>query len=98
MFRVVSLSEWMGQPEVHVRDLTGQRTLRFKPGDTLAGGIIVCIDYRNLPSPGNDFLRSDSRVILRVGPDYFAVDRGRTLAEKYKMPTDQLPKELVQVK
>src|SRR2546426_11991892 len=36
-FRIVSLSEWMGQPEIHVRDLTQQRTLRYRPGDTLAG-------------------------------------------------------------
>jgi len=64
--RVVSLSEWKGEPEVHVRDSTNQKTLRYRPGDTLAGGTIVMIDYRPLPLPGNEAIKSFSRVILKM--------------------------------
>jgi hypothetical protein len=97
-FRIVSLSEWMGQPEIHVRDLTYQKTQRYKPGDQLAGGTIVCVDYRQLPMPGNELLRSDSRVIVKVGGDYFAIERGKTLADKRKLTLSQLPSELAKAK
>ena len=97
-FRVVSLSEWMGQPEIHVRDLTAQKTTRYKEGDSLAGGTIVCVDYRPLPMPGNELLRSDSRVIVKVGNDYFAIERGRTLADKRKLTPEQLPSGMAKAK
>ncbi|MFM7102402.1 MAG: hypothetical protein ACKO3N_14655, partial [Verrucomicrobiota bacterium] len=80
-FRVVSLSEWQGEPEIHLRDLTAQKTVRYRPGDELAGGTIVMVDYRPMPLPGNSLLQSHSRLILRIGEEYWAVDRGRTLAE-----------------
>jgi len=90
-FRIVSLSEWQGQPEVHIRDLTNQKTVRYKPGDALAGGTIVMVDYRPMPMPGDEALLSYSRVILRLGTEYWAVERGRTLADKHRLTTEQLP-------
>lgn len=92
--RVVSLSEWQGFPEIHVRDLPNQRTLSFRPGDPLAGGVVVMVDYRPLPVPDKPGLRSDSRVIIRIGAEYWAVERGRTLADKYKLASEQLPENL----
>lgn len=93
-FRVVSLSEWKGEPEVHVRDLTNAKTLRYKPGDALAGGTIVMIDYRPLPSVGNEVLKSFSRVIVRIGSEYWAIERGKTLADKHRLTPSQLPASL----
>ena len=92
--RVVSLSEWQGQPEVHVRDTAAQRTLRFKPGDELAGGTIVSVDYRPLPSPGTPGLLSHSRVILRIGSELWAIERGRSLADKRKLAPTEIPEAL----
>jgi hypothetical protein len=89
--RVVSLSEWQGSPEIHVRDTVNERTLRYSPGDTLAGGVVVMVDYRALPMPGKEVLKSFSRVILKIDNEYWAIERGRTLAEKYKLTPDQLP-------
>ena len=97
-FRVVSLSEWQGQPEVHVRDLANQKTLRYRPGDELAGGTIVMVDYRPLPMPGNGLLQSSSRVILRVGTELWAIERGKTLADKRKLAPADLPAELAKSK
>ena len=97
-FRIVSLSEWMGQPEVHVRDLTARKTLRFRPGDAFAGGTLVCVDYRPLPAPGNEFLRSDSRVIVRIGSEYWAIEHGRTFADKHRLAPEQLPPVLAKSK
>ncbi|KAF0179088.1 MAG: hypothetical protein FD161_1581 [Limisphaerales bacterium] len=94
-FRVVSLSEWQGQPEAHVRDLTAQKTVRYKPGDALAGGTIALVDYRAMPLPGTSGLQSFSRVIVRVKGDYFAIERGQTLADLRKLELAQLPPELV---
>jgi len=96
-FRVVSLSEWMGKPEVHVRDLSNQKTLRFQPGDPLAGGRIVLVDYRALPMPGNESLLSNSRVIVKIGNEFWAVERGQTLANRYKLKPDQLPESLTKL-
>jgi hypothetical protein len=93
-FKIVSLSEWQGQPEVHVLDLTTLRTFRYKPGETLAGGTIVMVDYRPMPMPGREIIQSESRVILRFGEDYWAIERGRTLADKRKLPGNQLPQDL----
>jgi hypothetical protein len=92
--RIVSLTDWMGQPEVHVRDLTSQKTLRFKAGDELAGGTIVMVDYRPLPLPGNEALKSFSRVILKVGTEYWAIERGQTLADKYRLSPERWPEQL----
>jgi hypothetical protein len=92
--KVVSLSEWLGQPEVHVRDLANQKTLRYKPGDALGGGTIVCVDYRPLPLPGSAGLKSFSRVILKIGSEYWAIEPGRTLADKHKLSAEQLPEQL----
>ncbi|MFM8469455.1 MAG: hypothetical protein ACKODH_05715 [Limisphaerales bacterium] len=96
-FRVVSLSEWQGQPEVHVRDLTAQKTVRSKPGDALAGGTIALVDYRSLPLPGGNGLLSYSRVIVRVGGEFFAIERGQTLADIRKLELAQLPPELAKL-
>jgi hypothetical protein len=93
-FRIVSLSEWLGQPEVHVRDLANQKTLRFKAGDALAGGTVVMIDYRSMPKAGNELLQAFSRVIIRVGEEYWAIEAGKTLAQKYRLAPDQLPEAL----
>jgi len=93
-YRVVSLSEWEGQPEIHVRDLAAQKTSRFKPGDTLAGGTAVMIDYRPMPVPGHPFLKSFSRIILKIDQDYWAIERGKTFADKYKLTVPELPPQL----
>ncbi|MFO1497709.1 MAG: hypothetical protein U1G07_04830 [Verrucomicrobiota bacterium] len=92
--RVVSLSEWMGQPEVHVRDLSNQQTARYRVGDALADGTIAMVDYRPLPMPGNEALQSFSRVILKIGDEFWAVEKGQTLADKRRLTPDQLPSAL----
>ncbi|MBI5799209.1 MAG: hypothetical protein HZA92_00575 [Verrucomicrobia bacterium] len=93
-FRIVSLSEWQGQPEVHVRDTTTQTTARYKPGDALAGGMIAMVDYRAMPLPGASGLQSYSRVILRVKDEFFAIERGQTLADLRKLEPEKLPPQL----
>lgn len=92
--RIVSLSEWLGQPEVAVLDAGHQKTTRYKTGDALAGGVIVMVDYRALPMPDKAGLLSNSRVILKIGSEYWAIERGRTLAEKYKLALNQVPENL----
>jgi hypothetical protein len=93
-FRIVSLSEWEGQPEVHVRDLAAQKTMRFKPGDNLNGGTIVMVDYRPMPQPGNPLLQSYSRLILKIDGELWAVERGKTLADKHKLNLSEIPPQL----
>lgn len=94
VFRVVSLSEWNGEPEIHIRDLAAQKTVRYRVGDELAGGTIAMVDYRSVPLPGNSLLQSHSRLILKVGEEFWAVERGGTLAEKRKLASGELPPQL----
>lgn len=90
--RVVSLSEWEGQPEVHIRDTAHDKTLRFKPGDKLKDNAqIVAVDYRAMPLPRDPQLLSHSRLILKIGDEYWAVERGQTLAEKRKLSPEEWP-------
>jgi hypothetical protein len=96
-FRIVSLSEWMGEPEIHVRDLINQRTLRYKAGNNLAGGTVVMVDYRRMPMPGTVGLESYSRVIVKIGSDFWAIEHGKTLAEKHKLPQNDWPEQLAKL-
>ena len=93
-FKVVSLSEWAGQPEIHILDLTAMKTTRHKAGDLLAGGQVVLVDFRPLPKRGNEALQSYSRVIIKIATEYWAIERGQTLADKYRLRVDQLPESL----
>jgi len=93
-FRIVDLSEWQGQTEVAVLDKTSQKVARYRVGDPFLGGVIVMVDYRALPAPDKPGLMSNSRVIVKIGSEYWAVERGRTLAEKYKLAPEQLPENL----
>ena len=94
MYRIVSLTEWQGQPEIHVRDLVNQKTLRYKTGDALAGGTVEMVDYRPLPLPGSAGLLSYSRVILKIAGEHWAIDGGKTFADKRKLARNELPAEL----
>ena len=96
-FKVISLSQWAGQSEIHVRDLNQNKTLRYTPGDELAGGKILLVDYRPMPMPDNPGRKSHSRVILKIGEAYWAVERGQTLAQKHQLNTDQLPSEIAKL-
>lgn len=90
--RVVSLSEWEGNPEIHVLDPSGQKTLRFKPGDVFPDQArVVAVDYRPMPMPDGSGRRSDSRVILKIGEEIYAIERGQTLAQKRKLEPHQWP-------
>jgi hypothetical protein len=89
--KVVSLSEWEGQPEVHIRDTARNETFRYRPGDKLKDMKIVAVDYRAMPLPRNPQLLSHSRVILQIQDEYWAVERGQTLAEKRKLEANEWP-------
>jgi hypothetical protein len=93
--KVVSLSEWQGVAETHVLDTVNNRTLVFRVGDEFAGGRLVMVDYRSMPFPDKPYLRSDSRVIMQIGSEYWAVERGRTLADKHRLPPEQLPESVL---
>jgi hypothetical protein len=90
-FKLVSLSQWEGEPEALVLDIAAKKTTAYKPGDELAGGKLVAIDYRPLPLARFPELLSESRIILQIGAEYWAVERGQTLAEKRKLDSSLWP-------
>lgn len=90
-YRIVSLSEWEGRPEIHVRDLAAQKTKRYLVGDELAGGRAVTVDYRPRPDPAHPARLSSSRVLLLINRQYWAVEAGQTLADKHLLTPAELP-------
>jgi hypothetical protein len=93
-FRVVGLPDWTEKQEVLVTDSATRQIRSYRPGDTLGGGVIALVDYRPMPLPDNPKILSPSRVILKVGPEYFAVELGQNLTEKRRLPDSMLPEEI----
>ncbi len=93
-FRVVGLPDWTDDQEVLVTDSATRQIRSYKAGDTLGGGVIACVDYRPMPSKANPELLSPSRVILKVGPEYFAVELGENLTDKRRLPAGMLPEHI----
>jgi len=86
--KVVSLSSWP-EPEVVLNDNGMMRAC--KVGDSLVGGRIVMIDYRLMPYPDDKNMFSQSRLVLRIGNDYWAVERGWELSQRYKLSGERVP-------
>jgi hypothetical protein len=93
-FRVVSLSRFGTQQDISVRDSQTGVVQRYNPGDALGGGTVVMVDQRSMPDPGKPELLSPSRLILRIGQQYYAVELGQTLDEKNRLAPHQLPRSL----
>ncbi len=93
-FRLVGLPQWGDEVDVLVRDTTSGQVQRYKVGQSLAGGKIVMVDYRRMPYPDQPELFSYSRVIIRIGGDYWALDLGRALDQRYRLQRAQWPPSL----
>lgn len=92
-FQVCGLTTWeQGNQVVAIRN--GSDVRYYKPGDKVESGEIVMIDYRPLPKPDNPKLESPSRVILKIGQDYWAVELEKNLSDKRLLKPDQWPPEL----
>lgn len=94
-YRVVGLPFWGGTPDIIVRDTSGNKVAKYKPGEELAGGKIVTVDYRPMPLPNKPEILSQSRVVLLIGGEYYAVELGSSLAEKHLLKPNELPPGLV---
>lgn len=94
--RVVGLPTWAGEPEVQVVDSRSSpaEVRKCTIGDRLGTGTVVKVDYRPMPLPTDPKQSSPSRVILKIGSDYWAVELGQTLAEKHRLSTEDLPEDL----
>lgn len=90
-YKVVSLSSLGGLPEVVVRETMSGGLTRYKPGEQWGGGKIVMVDYRPMPSPDNPEILSGSRVVLCIGSQYYAVELGACLEQKYRLEPERLP-------
>jgi hypothetical protein len=80
-------------PEVIITEASGQEKC-LKVGDPLAGGTIVMVDYRPMPLPDSRQDISTSRVIVRIGQAYWAIERGQNLESKRRLSEAELPAEL----
>ena len=89
--RVVSLSQLADLPHICVSDTRSGKIRYYDVGDGLVGGKIVMVDYRQMPLKDNPEILSGSRVIMRIGPTYWAVELGTDLPEKRRLRNEQLP-------
>ena len=93
-FSIVGLPRWPAGEEVYVRNNRSGESRMYHIGDALAGGKIVMVDYRLLPKPDKPGLLSSSRVVLKIGEAYWAVDLGQTLTKKRRLEGQLLPRKL----
>ena len=93
-FKLVSLSSWAAGPEAHLLDTRNQTTKSSRPGDALFDGQFVAVDERPLPAAGKPGLLSFSRLIWRVGDEFWAVDTGQTLTDRRRLTPAELPPSL----
>ncbi len=84
------LSTYGDVPEVALAQPDGS-IKRLKCGQALAGATIMMVDYRHLPLPDKPDLSSWGRMILLVGRQYFAVELGKAVRDRYALSGDRLP-------
>lgn len=90
--QIVCLTAYEGVPEILINNTVTNKISKYKEGDALAGGRIVMVDYRLMPLPRNPDLISESRIIIRIGTEYYAVELGQVLTEKRTLaPADWPP-------
>lgn len=80
--------------EVHVAMPGGDIKSPLEVGDKLATGLIAMVDYRILPMPGDPKELSQSRVILKIGRDYWSVELGQRLGQRRILRAHELPGKL----
>lgn len=93
IFKAVSLSEWAGKSELHIWNVENGGLAIYQPGDRVEKWVFEMVDYRRMPMP-NSILESECRAILSNEEGYWALDRGNTLAQLYRLSEEQLPSEL----
>ena len=94
-FFVCGLVTWDdGRQQVVIRNGSTGEVRDYKPGDKVEGAEVVMIDYRPMPKAGNPNVDSPSRLILKIGQEYWAVELERSLSDKHLLKPDQLPPEL----
>ncbi len=96
-FKVVDLSQWGPEKDIRIENTQNKEQPRFRlynVGDSLAGGTIVMVDYRAMPKPNQPELLSFSRLILKIGGGYYAVELGGSLAEKHQLQGEDIPPSL----
>ena len=79
--------------EVHLTAPGSRRATVHKVGDKIPVGVIAMVDYRELLIPGPDKRKqlSSGRVILKIGRDYWAVERGQPLGGRRLLKPGELP-------
>ena len=68
----------------------------YKIGDKTPGGTLIMIDYRLMPKSDNQKGFCQARIILKTGPDYWAIDANQYFSQKRLLKPDELPDELKQ--
>ena len=94
-YQLVGLPTWNSQVEVVVKDVKTLKSTIHKVGEDFMGGEIVMVDYRPLPLLKKPEIISSSRVIVLVGREFYALELGQYVSERYLVPRDRLPAELV---
>jgi len=89
--RLVGLPTWDGKTDILVWNDSAAKVVSYKPGDELAGGKIILVDYRPMPLAKKPEILSPSRVVIRIGAEYYAVELGQNLSEKRPLAESEWP-------
>ena len=92
---VTGLPRVRDDAEVHLQAPGQDMEKVLKIGDKVPFGQIVLADYRELSLPDKPKERSSSRLILKIGQDFWAVELGHRLGQRRLMRPLELPDELL---
>ena len=92
-FKVVGLPQGSQEQKICVLDTQTEQVRSHRLGEPLAKGMAVMVDRRPLPWPDKPFLMSRHRVIVQIGPDFWAIELGQTLSDKRRLKPEELPEE-----
>ncbi|NLW87881.1 MAG: hypothetical protein GXY38_13520 [Planctomycetes bacterium] len=97
--RLAGLPTLAGKQIVQVFNAANNQVQNYEIGQDLAGATIVAIDCRPMlrPKSGDPRYRSASRVILKIGSEFWAVELGDSIDSKHRMDEGDLPAGLVSV-
>ena len=96
-YLLVSLSGYVDNPDICIYDVLSRQVTEYKVGedlDPVPGAKIAMVDYRSMPLPDKPEFTSTSRIVLKIGPEYWAVELGQHLMEKRLLKAAQLPEQL----
>ena len=95
-YKISALPKFLSGAEVWVTRYVGEdkKLYKYKEGEKLMGWDIVMVDFRPMIHPEKPGIASLSRVIVKIGEEYWAIEGEQYVNDKRMLKDADLPPEL----